>query len=525
MNPESFEDFQYDSCISRGICSVSPRTSALQTVLVLYLRLFAKYAIEIPSEKIPENFKDLVLNTLAITVFNTDLNEDSFNATVKNFREILPQLMEIYSELNPEHDIDAEKSKPLEIFRETGDINRAIRFGEKIFRRGQENISADVRDLYTIMLVICNSLSINLLDLKSYDKNYNDAFITILNLLGEINLEEKNIEVLKNYIYKSSETYKNLMKILFETQEARYGKMQSTEVSYSTKPNKAVLVVGSNIRELETVLEELKNEDIDIYTHDEMMFAHTFPKFNEYENLKGQFGQGLENCLIDFATFPGPIILTKHSLHNIQNLYRGRLFTTDLTCPKGVIKIKNNDFSEVIKSANDAKGFKTGKECESVIIGYDLENIVNTIESKLKNENYNHLFFIGQERYTLEQNAYFEKIIKHAPKNVLIISFSYNIEQENLIHINACFDSFSLIKFVERVRQNCQINTTVFFPKCDRNSVSEMIYLSHLENVEVYVGKCTPIIPNPTLITTLNTLFGIKNITTAKKDLEIITKK
>ena len=31
------------------------------------------------------------------------------------------------------------------------------------------------------------------------------------------------------------------------------------------------------------------NEDIDVYTHDDMMLAHTFPKFSEYKRLKGQF--------------------------------------------------------------------------------------------------------------------------------------------------------------------------------------------------------------------------------------------
>ena len=102
------------------------------------------------------------------------------------------------------------------------------------------------------------------------------------------------------------------------------------------------------IRELEIVLDKLKNENIDIYTHDEMMLAHTFPKFSEYTHLKGQFGQGVENCLLDFATFPGPIILTKHSLHNIENFYRGSLFTTDyISSPKGIIKIENNDLSDL----------------------------------------------------------------------------------------------------------------------------------------------------------------------------------
>ena len=139
-----------------------------------------------------------------------------------------------------------------------------------------------------------------------------------------------------------------------------------------------------NIMELENILEGLKDTDIDVYTHDEMMLAYTFPKFSEYKNLKGQYGCGVENCLLDFATFPGPIILTKNSLHNIENFYRGRLFTTDYTFPKGVIKIDNNNFSEVIKSAKDAKGFKTGKICESVSVGYDIKKITQKVLKTIK---------------------------------------------------------------------------------------------------------------------------------------------
>ena len=137
------------------------------------------------------------------------------------------------------------------------------------------------------------------------------------------NIGEADVEFLKEDIFLSAKVDKLLMKSLREAQEERYGKQSSAEVSYSTMPAKAVLVVGSNLRELETVLEALKNTEIDVYTHDDMMLAHTFPKFSEYQNLKGQFGHGMENCLLDFATFPGPIILTKHSLHNIENFYRG----------------------------------------------------------------------------------------------------------------------------------------------------------------------------------------------------------
>ena len=75
MSYESFEEYQYDSCISRGICSINPRISALQTIIVLYLRLFAKYSYGLNIEK---NIQTFILNTISITINNPEFNENSF---------------------------------------------------------------------------------------------------------------------------------------------------------------------------------------------------------------------------------------------------------------------------------------------------------------------------------------------------------------------------------------------------------------------------------------------------------------
>ena len=64
MNNYFPEDFQYDSCVSRGICSISPKNSALQTVIVLYLRIFAKYLIKLIEKK--ETNKELKIFILNI---------------------------------------------------------------------------------------------------------------------------------------------------------------------------------------------------------------------------------------------------------------------------------------------------------------------------------------------------------------------------------------------------------------------------------------------------------------------------
>ncbi|MBQ7764326.1 hypothetical protein IJ384_03035 [bacterium] len=521
MSYESFEEYQYNSCISRGICSINPRLSALQTVIVLYLRLFAKYAIKLDLDKSEKIF---ILNTISITIYNPEFNENSFLFAIDEFKKILPKMIERYHELNSESDLEDEKQKAIELFKETDDIIQALRYGEKIFNRALEKIPTEIRDLYNTMLVITKSLSINLLDLESFDKEYSEGFAIILDLLSKINLEENNVEFLKSKIIKASNIDIEIMKLIRETQEERYGKQGINEVSFSTIPNKAVLVVGSNIRELETVLEALKDEEIDVYTHDDMMLAHTFPKFLEYKNLRGQFGQGLENCLLDFATFPGPIILTKHSLHNIENFYRGILFTTDYTTsPKGIIKIENQNFEEVIKSAKESKGFKSGKHCENVTIGYNYDDIIFQINEAINSKKYKSIFIIGLDFSSIEQKTYFAKLVKLTPKDVLIISFSYESEKENLIHINTCFDSYSWLRIFDYIKE-FQLPISIFVPKCDRHTVSQMIYLSNFNDVRVFVGNCTPIILNPSLMNTLRKTFSIENITSAKNDLEQIFK-
>jgi len=510
MSNEFLNNYQYDGCVARGICSIGPITSALQSALIMYLRFVVKYLKNFEqSEPQYKILKELILNLLPISVSYPDFTENSF----------MQALYEFHNAINSFENKNEIYNDGKELFEATCDIVHSIRYGEKVFLQAQEKLSSEIRDLYNIMLVIAKSLAINLLDLESFGKYDNDAFYLIVDILNEINLEAKKIEHLKKLIFEASKADNELMALIRNTQEKQYGKQREIEVSFSTEPSKAVLVVGSNIRELENILENLKNTSIDIYTHDDMMLAHTFPYFSKYKNLKGQFGQGIENCLLDFATFPGPIILTKHSLHNIDNLYRGRLFTTDFTCPKGVIRILDNDFTQVIKSAEEAKGFKTGKQCESISVGCNYEEKINEIKSQITK--YKRIVIIAIDGYSLDHKAYFEKLLKNIPEDIFVISFAYKSSKDNFIHLNTCYDNFGLNMIFDSIK-NFNIPITIFIPFCDRNSVSQMVHLKSFENSQIFVGKCTPIILNPSLMQTFQKEFSIKAMSSAKKDLDII---
>lgn len=520
------EDYQYDSCVSRGICSVNPRTSSLQEVLVLYLRITAFYATKLyENDKLDIPVKNLILNTISIIVSNPEFSENDFKTITSAFNVELPRIIKEYEEFCKEKNIVPACLKSVLKFDSKDDIIKSIQMGEKEFLKKIKSIPQEIRDLYKILFVLAKSICTNVLDLETFDIDSKEGYLTILKLLNSLNTEKIEVNELQKILYDVSKVDNELMRLVHSSQEERYGRQRISDVSYTTTPGKAVLVVGSNIRELEDILEALKNTQIDVYTHDEMMLAHTFPKFSEYKNLKGQFGQGIESCLLDFATFPGPIILTRHSLYNVENLYRGRLYTTDFAYSKGVIAIKNKDFSPVIEAAMDSKGFKNGKQCETVSIGYDYDSSMQIIREKLNSKNFSKVFIIGLNGYTLEQQTYFEKLLKQTPDDVLIVSLSYCREKENIICLNACFDIFATVKFAEGIRGDYKLPITVFFPKCDRHTISQMIYLKTLEDIGVFVGKCTPLILNPNLINTLNSVFKIKGLTSVKKDLDEILHK
>ena len=516
-------DYRYDSCISRGICSMNPRTSSLQEVLVLYLKASAYYALKLyENDIVDERIKGMILNTISILVSNPQFSETDFNVLTHAYNTELPRLIKEYEAMCNEKGIEPEYLKTVIKYNKELDIINAIQLGEKEFLKKVKELSQETQDLYRILFVIAKSICINILDLETFDIDSKDGYLMILKILNSLNIEETKELGFKDLIIEAVELDNQLMKLLRNSQEKRYGKQRVNDVSYTTTPAKAMLVVGSNIRELEDVLEAVKDKNIDIYTHDEMMIAHTFPKFSEYKNLKGQYGQGIENCLLDFATFPGPIILTRHSLYNIENLYRGLLYTTDFASSKGVIPIKNKDFSNVIKAAEDAIGFKTGKQCETVSIGYDYHNSMEIIEEKLSQKDYSHIFIVGLNGYTLEQQTYFDKLLKQTPDDVLIISLSYCTQKENVICLNACFDVFATVEFAEGLSEKYSIPISVFYPKCDRHTISQMIYLREKFEIEVFIGNCTPILLNPNLINTLNSVFKIKGLTSVKKDLSKI---
>ena len=518
------EDYQYDSCISKGICSINPRTSSLREVLVMYLKQLAFYTLHLKYLGVKNHAtEDIILNTLSGLMSNLETGNKQFYQTLINLKTIIIESMETYKKICAERNIKPKEIKTNIKLNRKLNITDLIQLGEKEFSKKLKSVSDKKRNLYEIIFLILKSICINLVELKSFDLTDNCAYSEILYLLNTINFPELSEKILIKKINKAVEIDFTLTKKLYSAREEKFGKQTQAEISYTTYANKAILVAGTNIQELKKVLDATENLDIDVYTHGEMIIAYTYPLFKNYKNLKGQFGKGIEYCLLDFATFPGAILIAKHSLENIEYLYRGRLFTTDNFVPQGVIQIKDDNYTPLINSALSARGFRNGKTRESIVLGCSQKELETKLNEIIKNiKSYKHLLILGTNEYTNETKTYFENLIRHADKTTLVISLSDIHEDKNVITINSAPDFYMIYRILEILKptiEQYKIITSLFIAKCDKHTISNLLNLKRLKVDNIYLSKCSPVMLNPTLTDTLKNIYGINPTTTVSEDL------
>ena len=496
----------------------------------MYLKLLAFYTIELHSlGGVSKAAEDIILNTMSGLMYNLEFGNEQFRHTLFRLRSIIVDSKNTYLSICKSRGIEPKFIKTNLKVTNKLDLTSLIRLGEQEYTNKTEHLMPDRKNLFEIMFFIIKSLCINLVDIKSYEVNDSiekTAYDEILILLNFLNYMDARLKDILHEIDKSVEINSQLLRIIRQAKIDRYGKPEPAEVSYSTRPNKAILVAGTNIRELEKVLEFTKDKNIDVYTHGEMILAHMFPAFKKYPHLRGQYGTGVENCLLDFATFPGAILIAKHSLENIEYLYRGRLFTTDNFVPPGVIKVNNDDFTQLVQSTLNAKGFKKGKQRESITVGCAIDEIGASLEPFLQNiKKYKQVIIIAPESNSQRNRLYFETLLKLIPDDIFVITLSYSKESENVLYLNATSDfpfTYTILDVIHEKTKELGMDISLFVSKCDKHVISNIINIKRLGVKNLFLSKCSPITLNPTLIQILDKAYNIKQATYAPNDLEQI---
>ncbi|MCQ2789466.1 MAG: hypothetical protein MJ229_03700 [bacterium] len=519
-----------DTFFTKGICSIDPSLASIQEVLLSYIKELSFYLYRLKGFGITnENIKADILKTLFTIFSNHFYNQTQFQKIISKLYNHINQSKFLYEKYCEDNEIEQEKRKIKFKNLNTYNLQNAVRKGEKNFIKRSLDFTNEQKGLNEICIFLCKNLSEKIIELNEYGKNCPDAYYAILKLLNLVNPVQYDIEEIKKEIFNMIDTYFNITRLLHLTLEKNYGTLNVKKVSFSSKQGKALLLSGINCKTLIQILEQTKDTEINVYTNGlEMLMTHAFPKINSYKNLKGHFKTNILSELADFATFPGPILMTKKSMQNIEYLYRGRLFTLDPITPVGVVQILNNDFSGLIETAQKTKGFKKSHTKQSINVGYDDKKIlkkINRIYKKLLSGEIKQLYFIGLNNYFSPCQEYFEEIFDYIPENSFVFSFSYEKNGKNIYYINSLYDYTLLYKIIKRLKNLHHkslhdLNINIFVTQGDNQTISNIIYLKRAGIKNIFIPNFSQNTMSENVKNVLKNIFNIKEITTPQKDIE-----
>ena len=511
----SSNSFEYNDCISRGACSVSPTISSMQEVMFILLRQIAFYTLKLRDFNLSsKKIIDEIIFQIAFIDAAKDFTEKQILEAFSRQYSNLVQSRKEYLKLCKEKNLKCEDLKNLIKLSPKTNLSEILKRGDREYLHKYKKANLDKKYYIEILSGVMKSVCVNLVTLNEYNCECEIAVSNILNTLNLFNSSRVQINKIKKHIDELAYCDLEILKLINDSQIKLYGKPEQTEVSHSTKPNKAIMVSGSDLSDLKNLLLATKDLDIDIYTNGNLLIAHAFPYFKSFKNLVGHFGSGVFNTILDFATFPGAILLTQNEAQNIEYLYRGRLFTTDEITPKGVVKIENNDFNPLINSALQAKGFAKGQKRASEIVGID-EKSLNSELDKIIKKNPNKIYIIGHSNLSIQNFDYLKKFFDKIDKNDYAITFSYNPHKENVLAINIGNDYAILYgilrKIFEKIPANSD-NLEFCLTKCDINSLSNIINLKNKGVKNIYLSDCPPLVINPAVLRAFNKMFDVKQM-------------
>lgn len=514
-----------DGLAYSGSCAISPILSSLQEVILLYLGDMAFYLLELKKVGVKNvQLNNNVIDVISSLIIGIDYTPDQFNKIISKVYVDLIQTKSMYRELCARKTID-KCNLNFKKMKQVG-YSQAIKEGEKHKKLKHQKYTEHEKHLLASFLMIIKSICINLVELTGYGCDETEAYYSILEMLKLMNNPQ---ELLKEKEKEQMERFTNLdhslIQEICEKRKERYGTITTAEVSFSTRPNRAILVSGTNLRELELILKAAAKNGIDVYTHGKMIIAHAYPKLRAYSNLVGHYGKGPSYGLVDFAAFPGAVFLTKLSMQRIEKLYRGRVYTTDSIAPAGASIIYGENFNPLIESALLAKGFVTVQQKPPIKIGYDEEEVIKKITEvaeKMERGEIKHFFAIGVSNDTKAQREYFERFLQLVPNDCFVLSFSYSKKSDNVLFLPYEFDisiTYRAIEILTKKIPVSDLKMSILFTRCELHTISNLLNIKFMGFNDIYFPTCSPNLVNPAMIDDIKETYNIKSYSDPQADL------
>jgi hydroxylamine reductase len=527
-------------CTQFGVCGKSPDLARMQDLLVYTTKGLSEVTTRLRKEgkEITSEVNHFITINLFTTITNANFDDEIFYDRVKRVLEIKEELLAKLSN----KDGLSEAALWTATTREEYDAKSKV-----VGVLATEN--EDIRSLRELIIYGLKGLSAYMKHANelSYDNEEVSAFMQ--ETLAKVLDDTLTADELVALTLETGKVGVDGMALLDSANTGTYGNPEITKVNIGVGNKPGILVSGHDLKDLEQLLEQTKGTGVDVYTHSEMLPAHYYPKFKNYDNFVGNYGNAWWKQKEEFESFNGPILMTTNCIVTPKDSYKDRLFTTGASGFPGCTHIEGvdgqaKDFSEIIELAKTCKAPTEIEKGE--IIGGFAHNQVFALADKVvdavKTGAIKKFFVMAGCDGRAKSRNYYTDFAKALPNDTVILTagcakYKYNKLElgdiggiPRVLDAGQCNDSYSLALIALKLKEVFELQDINELPIAfniawyEQKAVIVLLSLLYLGVKNIHLGPTLPAFLSPNVAKVLVENFGIGGITNVEDDLEMFLK-
>ena len=320
-----------------------------------------------------------------------------------------------------------------------------------------------------------------------------------------------------------------VMQMLNDGHVERFGQPVPTQVFEGWKEGPGILVTGHDLLDLENLLKQTEGTGVNVYTHGEMLPAHSYPELRKYAHLAGHYGDAWQKQKKEFAAFPGPVLATTNCILIPTEKYGDRVFTTRVTAVPGGTRITDDDFTQLIDKAKACPALPA-QGGKSSTIGFHYQTVLglaDQVVAAVKGGQIRHFFLIGGCDGAEPGRNYFSDFAQQAPDDTVILTLGcgkYRIRNHEygeiggiprLLDMGQCNDAYSAIQVALALSEafDCGVNDlplSLIVSWFEQKAVAVFLTLLHLGVKGIRLGPNPPAFISPGVMQVLQEQFDVR---------------
>ena len=383
-------------------------------------------------------------------------------------------------------------------------------------------------------------------DVADWESRKQELLDGLFSELAALLDESTDTDALLASALKIGELNLRAMELLEKSHISLFGTPEPSAVRTTPVAGKCILVSGHDLGDLAELLRQTEGKGVNVYTHGEMLPAHSYPVLKKFKHLAGHYGTAWQNQQKEFDAFPGAILMTTNCLMKPQESYFDYIFTTGPVGWPGVKRIPvhhgKKDFSLLIQAALDSPGYFKTKPVEKVTVGFGadaIRNMSDQVFRAIQKGNLRRFFLIGGCDGAQTKRSYFTELAEAVPDDCVILTLGCGKYRLNSLEfaplanalprlwdMGQCNDAYSAIRLLSFFAKqfNCGVNelpVSIFLSWFEQKAVSVLLTLLYLDIRNIRLGPSLPAFLEPEVVAVLQEKFGIAPVSdNPKADLD-----